>query len=461
MLSTSIAAAVRSIPMWRRCAWLVVAVAGCGDDPKSSLDASITHDAEAHADARSVDSAIDAPADTLACTSNGTTGPVIVDGPSIDLGTSVGVTVLAHDASGAVIHRSSLLAADATYTLDVPSCGMVTVHQIEQPQQNVRIVTWTGVQPGDHLVDPRRAPATSEHTVDVTVSAVTGATQYYLAVACPGGRGSYGFVSMGLTTRTINCPVGATTISVLARAEGASTTSFAVIDNVTLAANGSTAVTLNAWQPAAGSVTASINGLTSFASGYGVVTTLRAAVADRLPSYDYTFETLPSGNFTFQPVSVMSGAGDVVVQLESASSATPRRSLVHRASFTAFPTTLALSVGVDTLPLLSASIGSNALRPMIVWSAAGALQADGFAAEVRYRSSTQWLLSAPAVPGSVLFPVLPTDLEPVEPTVDRLMVLAANPVSVTGYDAIRPQLSRLAIEDDGVLSPQTSTVYVQ
>jgi hypothetical protein len=204
------------LPEQRFVSAVLVAVVACGDH-SSSPDANVGSD---DADGVPVDVASDGVADSLACTPNGTTGAVTVDGPSLDLGSSMVVTVLGHDASGAVVDRSPVLAADATYTFDVTSCAMVTVHAIEQPGQNTRIVTWSGVQPGDHLVDPRRSLPTAEYTVDVTVNPASGATQYDLSVACPGGRGSYGNVSTGLTTRMIQCPVGTTTISVLVRADG-------------------------------------------------------------------------------------------------------------------------------------------------------------------------------------------------------------------------------------------------
>jgi hypothetical protein len=220
-------------------------------------------------------------------------------------------------------------------------------------------------------------------------------------------------------------------------------------------------VTVNSWQPANGTVTASVNGLGSFASGFGGVAAIRTDATDRAPHYDTYVQTLPSGNFAFAPLPVMSGPGDVMVMLNGPSSATPDRELVHRASFAAFPTTYALSVGVDTLPLLSASMGANALRPTIVWASDGPLQADGFIAEVGYLSSTYWMLIAPAVPGSVMFPELPVDLLPVELTVDRFSVLAANPVSVTGYDSVRQRLASLVTDRDGEPAPRTSATYNQ
>ncbi|HEV7555770.1 MAG TPA: hypothetical protein VGO00_09965, partial [Kofleriaceae bacterium] len=125
---------------------LVIALAGCHHASNDAPDAS-----------PSTDVPLDGTGNSLACTPTSATGPVTVDGPSG--AASLAVTFIVHDPTGAAISRSEPVGPDTTIALDVPSCGMVTTSALAAGGSRHNM-TWTNVQPGDHLVSLERASPT-------------------------------------------------------------------------------------------------------------------------------------------------------------------------------------------------------------------------------------------------------------------------------------------------------------
>jgi hypothetical protein len=416
-----------------------VVLLGCGGSTQQP-DAAVSIDAPP-------DMPIDAPSDGFGCISNGTTGSVIVDGPSAESGGSVAVTVLRHDVSGTVVSRSPVLAADAMYTVDVDSCGMISVYDFDGVRR--RLFTWTGVQPGDHLVHPRRLPSLADYFVETNITAVTDATAYDLTMICPpDGRGIQQQATAGTQTPVLRCVTGTTQISVLARADTPSGSSFAVLDSVA-----PTTATLDTWQAPASTVAISVSGIsTSLTPAAGLARLYRRFPAGTVAEYGASQKSL-SSSVSFDPVPVLGGPGVTTINLSAGSQ--PSWSIVHTQAFVTPPSTLALAVGTDTLPLLTASVDSSSARPTVMWSADGALKADGIAIDIRYGMAS-WRLVAPAVPGSAKYPEIPTDLQIAKP-IQSFAVTAVDVEGVSGYGMLRPQPAAM-VGTLGLPAP-SSTAY--
>jgi hypothetical protein len=146
------------------------------------------------------------------------------------------------------------------------------------------------------------------------------------------------------------------------------------------------------------------------------------------------------------------------VYFNTPAAASPGRTLVYRRSFAALPSTVGVTVGVDTLPLLSASI-ANPVRPTITWSSERPLQAIGMYAQVEYGSLTWWSIVAPAVPGALTFPELPSDLQPESLTIHRFSVHAGAPTTAADYAAVRQGVHLLEIESNGLYTSSTTVRY--
>src|SRR5262245_38803864 len=176
---------------------VIMFVLGCGGSSE--------HPPDAPAVDASPDASPDAPEDALACTPTAGTSPVLVDGPSGSA--TLQVTFIVQDATGALVSRSTM-GADASASIPVPSCGMVTIVDTDPASSNGKdVVTWAGVQPGDHLVHPGRRPTDIAKPLSVQLAALAGATKYQLIAKChPNGLEVVFNPSPGAVAMNPSCP---------------------------------------------------------------------------------------------------------------------------------------------------------------------------------------------------------------------------------------------------------------
>lgn len=144
---------------------LVMMLVGCGVESGSSPDAR-SADAANTADAMEPDAA-------PACMPSGAPGLVTVEAGVPGEATH---EIFVHDPDGAVLSQAAV-DASGIVTVEVPSCGMVTL--VVQPEFSSRdyYVTWVHVQPGDRIVAPRR-PRWEQVEFQVEFAAYPGATSY-------------------------------------------------------------------------------------------------------------------------------------------------------------------------------------------------------------------------------------------------------------------------------------------
>ena len=117
-----------------------------------------------------------APADPM-CPVLGAPGTVTLEPPSAPGDLSIVVS----DNTGVTLSRIDGVTSGAPVTLTVPACGMVSAVRTGIPD----VITWTGVQPGDDLVDPRIA--TAPVVISVSAQSAPDALMYELYLSCANG----------------------------------------------------------------------------------------------------------------------------------------------------------------------------------------------------------------------------------------------------------------------------------
>lgn len=356
-----------------------VLIAGCGGSSETPVDATIVPDV----------------ATSGSCTPSGSTGPVTVDGPSSE--SAIQVTFITHSPTGAVVAQSAVMGADATATLDVPACGMVSVVEVDGGGIT-HVVTWTEVQPGDHLIHTNRAQPTTQRDVTVQVPALAGATEYQLLATCsPNHLEFTSTPDPGTVTMTPKCSSSAVSISVTAKTP---TSSQLAIMTTPLATTGPTTVTIPSYPtPAVSTLTAHDLGAadlvaySTYARQRGNLLSLARATA--VPSAGSATATAP----------LFEGAGGYDVEVDTMAATGTRHSLVIR-SVAAVPSAVELTAA-ELLPAVTATL--DASGPSITWDST----AHGAAALLAIRAGhNKWELIAPGVGATVTFPQLPAGLWP-------------------------------------------------
>lgn len=371
--------------------YLLVLLAACGNDAKTTTDAAKMIDTKP----------IDAPVATN-CTPSGATGKVTVDGPSASSTNTnpLQVTFVVQDPGGAVVSRSAVMGADATAMLDVPACGMVTV--VDTGGSETHAVTWMAVQPGDHLLHLNRFPAATAHTVSVQLAAATGATNYQVLATCSPNHVSF-TSSTTAATVTLDPECTNTSVSVFVTTTAPTGSQVALV-TVPLAASGTTNVTIPSYQtPATSTVTARDLGAATDAV---YVTTLQQS--GNQISLGSANKPVTNGAATL-PAPMLAGAGGIQLELVNAPSGmTAHAGLILR-GVAAIPSALDVTAA-DFLADVDGSVDTNA-RPTVTWSTAAPI-AGALALFEVHSGPAQWNVIAPAIPGAVHFPELPTDLWP-------------------------------------------------
>jgi hypothetical protein len=351
---------------------------------------------------------LDAVADAPGCSA---AAPTIVEGPSAEPGSgvSLSLTAISHDSGGVVCQRTSGTGDDQLLSINVPASGMVTLIVSASDNPEPSLVTWTDVQPGEHLVFPSpilRGVTTKSVPFSLTVPVLTGATRYDVTVMCEiAGVRTIANAAPGPLSGTAACPSSSTALTAAVRATLSSSVSFATGDTAPIAATGQTAVTIGAWTSAA-SVDATITGAAVFD---------RAAIligpAPMPGAFGTTYATsVGAGGAAASTGSVTTIAqwgGVELVQLASMTATAAQQTLDVSRSYSS-PSSISLDVSGDFLPLVTASLAQPLPRPYVSWSTpAGAVIADMFVAKVG-----SWYLIAPAREGTVEYPDLPSDLRP-------------------------------------------------
>lgn len=128
-----------------------------------------------------------------------------------------GVTLLVHDAGGALVGRATT-AATGLARLAVPVGGQVTAIQGTGAERT--LTTITDVRPGDELrfgLAPRTGPTTTAHRYDLTFDLHPGATSYTYVTSCGEHRNPFDGEHI---TFTAYCPVDQMRVTVVAHGQG-------------------------------------------------------------------------------------------------------------------------------------------------------------------------------------------------------------------------------------------------
>ncbi|MEO8702730.1 MAG: hypothetical protein ABI867_21985 [Kofleriaceae bacterium] len=399
---------------------VMIVMVGCGSSDATAPDAT-TLDT----------SPPDAPME-LPCTP--THGDVIVDGPTAQASV---ITVLVHDSAGTVLSRSEPLGSDATVTVDVPSCGMVTIVD-HNPVDRDMLLTWVGVQPGDHLTDVRRRLALVPYSIEFTVGTVAGATQYIHSVACAGSSSLATSTAGGLHTEVLQCPATAATVSILATAKTAAGATFARALAVPLSQTGTTTVDLGAYQSPTQSLVASVQNAAGFDRARLV---LFQGVTPRL--FLDSVETTGSTGMLGLPA-IGNLGGDGSMQLEV--SGTDKFLRLAKVA-TPIPLTFTVDALVDLLPTLDVSLVSNPTRPTLTWTGARPFIADFATVGLSLAGAPNgglhfWTVVAPPHPGSIQLPEVPADLLPTG-GISSISLSVDERAEVSTYDVARNALREL------------------
>jgi hypothetical protein len=408
--------------------WLLVLVA-CGGGSAATPDAPGSSDAMADA----------APG----C---GAAEMVTVEGPALPPGNtqSLAMTVVSHDATGAVCNRASGSGAEAHVAIATPAGGMVTaVLDVgagpDSPAQR-SLLTWTGVSPGEDLLFPspviRGATVQTVH-VSLDVPVLTGTSTYDVEVLCEGGGGmTMDGVPTGAFTADLQCQGSATKVTASVRAQG-TTTSYAVGDLAPITAGAAT-ITLGAYA-AAQPTTATVHGEPGFDSN----------IMGLVPAPDAQWGATLYAEFgaAGDPITIgphaLPATWAVKASVYLSTQAMPAHTVFWSKSYAQPPTAIALQAGTDFLPRVDASVAGTWPRPTVTWSfASTAPDADIAAARV-----DTWSILAPGHPGTLQYPELPADLLPTgEVTLKALDVL--DDAALTGYGQAHLDPLQLMIDTD-------------
>ncbi|MDB4954898.1 MAG: hypothetical protein JWO36_2467 [Myxococcales bacterium] len=384
---------------------------------------------EAKPDASPDSVAIDAPVDAPGC---GAAQPVTVEGPALPPGSTVtlDLTVVSHDANGAVCNRATASGSEASITIDTPPSGMITMIVNSSAAPRVQRLTWTLVQPGEHLLYPSfviRGATNRTLPVSLSIAALTGATSYDLTVMCERAGTSNMQVTPGTIAVDVTCIGSAQHVTARVRANVGSATSFAVGDVVPIASTGTTTIPMGAWMNAS-LLTATIHGGSAFDQDV-----IGAAFAPTPGGFGTgsSFRFAPGGDpVTIGPVEVPGQWGGIsFVALDS--SMMPRHALELAQAYTT-PSAYDLTVGTSFLPPIDATLDAAFPRAEVTWHPQSAM-ADTDLVIIKV---TDWTIIAPGHPGKLRYPALPVDLMPTA-TTSLIGVCTKDSIDIAGYDAAR------------------------
>jgi hypothetical protein len=309
------------------------------------------------------------------------------------------------------------VASGGAVTVSVPACGMVTVFRQNAPSNDVTsndAITWTGVQPGDHLVDPRVMTA----SVAVTIAGAQNATDAdlyngYFSCASSAtlqeGNGTAAEVARG----TLPCTASATAVAATIVATGGPMTEYAS-GSAPISA-GTATVTFGPPAPAASTTHVDVSGVAAMAEVSVGTHQVPGAGLDQ-PYVVTTVDT--NGSDTVgADADAGSGAGTLVVTLQREFYGPPVfQTTALVGAYDELPASVAVAAS-DLLPQVtfmdSTTDGRFAVALATPAPISGSL-AIGTISFTYGSTGVTWQMIAPANTPALYLPALPADLVPAD-----------------------------------------------
>jgi hypothetical protein len=304
---------------------------------------------------------------------------------------------------------------------------MVTAVVNQSGSQPVRL-TWTIVQPGDHLLFPSpiiRGASTSAIPVQLSIPPLSGTTRYDLTIMCEGsGVSNQTNVATGTYSGSVNCIASAQHATACVTAIGTSGRSYAVGNVAPIAASGTTTISVGAWSGGY-DFSATVTGAGGFDTNSMLVAPAPVAGAFGVV---YHFASGPGGDpMTIGPASIpQQWGGTTFVELQS--SVSPSHTVELSRAF-ASSSSLSLSLTSDFLPIFDASLDAGLPRPKVTITS-NAATADYDLVIIKV---ADWYLIAPGRVGALEYPVLPSDLLPTGSTTSLVGACVRESSEVSGY----------------------------
>ncbi|HEY4243011.1 MAG TPA: hypothetical protein VGM88_24515 [Kofleriaceae bacterium] len=390
--------------------WLLLLAAACGGGGGAADGQRAPDGAIDAAD----DAAVDAPPDPLCTPTGAEPGDVQVLLPAVD--PTDRLVVIASDRSGTMLTRLEATGS-TTATVTVPSCGMVTVWSGAYAGAP-NLLTWTGVQPGDVLHDPRAHLTVIDTPVAVQLPDAGVNQAYYVALACDGGYvTNQATQSSGVFPTDAECSPSAPTLYASVAAVSLTdlngpaqlATASATIQGIT------TSITLPALAPPPSTFDLSLTDISDY-NNLWIYTSTLPAPGIVLP-YRTLYLAIPGS--TLDVPAVAAPAGPMVLRL---SSIDDQNGVGLIRGYEAAPASVALSATQDLLPTLpSISTGvvkeHRYLTPAIsLTPIAGSLMVGEIAVH-EPGDTLYWTIVAPpeGATTTLRYPALPPDLLYVAP----------------------------------------------
>jgi hypothetical protein len=225
------------------------------------------------------------------------------------------LSIVVSDNAGVTLSRIDGVASGTPVTLTVPACGMVTAVRSGIPDA----ITWTGVQPGDDLVDPRVALAPVEVSVS-TQGAPDEVGYYTMYLSCADGITLQDGEDTAAAVSGISsqCPANATSVAASFMASYQSTTAYTTATGTI--ASGTASLTFGAFAPAPMTTHVDLTGVAAFDELYiqtrqipvGGLAVPYAQTTIRIDAYDALPATVSIDASTLLPLLTYttSSAGD-------------------------------------------------------------------------------------------------------------------------------------------------------
>jgi hypothetical protein len=382
--------------------WLLLLVAACGDNVTSEV-----------------------PVD--AATGCAAAQPVTALGrPALQIhDEQLTLTVLSHDEHGALCTRTSATGDSAMVDIAAPPNGMVTM-VIESDFTRSAAFTWTGVQPGDHLVFPTqlfRDQTGVPYAVEMTIPTVAGASSYQVVYACDDG-----VVSLAETTPAPGvfddmavCSAHATKLATTVIATQPSGAASYAIGNLTPLAAGTTAIALSA--PGGEALPITIHG---GLDGDGAI-----AFAGWIPARGYGgFDLL--ANATFDATGTATTTIDVPATGPLVASAFVNTQAISRGIanrlFASLPAAIEIQ-STELLPAIEPTFDMGGPSTVVTWGVT-AIDAD-----IALINVGNWGLAADANARIIQFPPLPAGT--FQPDTSGNGLLIVDQIDAVTYDDVR------------------------
>ena len=338
------------------------------------------------------------------------------------LGPVANLTVLFHDATGAITETKKTGADGKATSVPSPVPAMATIIMGEGTTRR-RLLTWTGVADGDELPVIVKEDL-NLGTVDVTLANQpdAGSFGYYAHVGLCSHSAGFGGEPFTMTNLYYGCARGGGAFLLRATDDSDVTQAFAFKKPITLDSDGgTTAVTPGAWVPAV-AISLNVSNTTNI-SGIGVF----SQIANNTPFRDTNsnHDRKPLGD-TYS--ATFYGAGPTFADAYNATAVFPGANPNNeRIIGRRFPTsTTSVTLDANTLPpeLTGASVDeTDKRRPIAKWTGTTTGLKGGVVQLYWYDfmsdgMTTGWTIVVPPNAAEVKVPALPATLENILPSPD-------------------------------------------